>query len=344
LNAIKQTTTHSWFEDLIGRRLPVDGGSLEVDERSFVYAGGILRSLQAISANQRQTSDTFGFKWHQRESYESPTVLSAIREWLLERYGSPQEMSWLFAADRPQILLDAGCGSGLAALELFGLHLNGVRYIGADISTAVDVAAERCAKLGVMGSFIQCDLMALPFAPQSIDAIFSEGVLHHTDSTCNALLCLARLLRIGGRFMFYVYNRKGPIREFTDDFIRDRLQSMSPDEAWRALAPLTKFGAALGELGIEIDVPEEISLLGIPAGRIDLQRFFYWNIFKAYYRPGWSPDEMNHVNFDWYAPKNAHRQTPAEVRAWCSHAGLAIEREIIEPAGISVIARKTEQA
>jgi arsenite methyltransferase len=335
-----KASAHAWFEKLVGGRLPAGAGTLQLNGQSFVYADGILRSMQAVSANQRQTSDAFGFKWHQRSSYERPAVLSAIREWLLQRYGSPDEMTWLFAADRRQILLDAGCGSSLSALELFGSRLNRIHYVGADISTAVDVAAKRCAERDVDGRFIQCDLMTLPFAPQSLDAIFSEGVLHHTDSTRDALLRLARLLRIGGHFMFYVYNRKSPVREFTDDFIRDRLQSMSPEEAWEALMPLTKFGAALGDLGIEIDVPEQISLLGIPAGRIDLQRLFYWHIFKAYHRPGWSLEEMNHVNFDWYAPKNSHRQTPEEVRAWCGEAGLAIEREVIEPAGITIVARK----
>jgi hypothetical protein len=49
---------------------------------------------------------------------------------------------------------------------------------------------------------------------------------------------------------------------------------------------------------------------------------------------------MNHINFDWYAPTNAHRQTPEQVRLWCAQAGLDIEREIVEEAGITVIARK----
>lgn len=344
MSTVAQTKNRTWFEKLLGVSLPAEGGGLDVNGKRFIYSDGILRSAKIASANQQQTSDTFGFKWHQRDSYESPVVLKAIREWLLERYGAPEEMSWLFATDRPQILLDAGCGSSLSALELFGSRLNSVHYVGADISTAVDVARERCTKRGVAGGFMQCDLMALPFAPQSIDAIFSEGVLHHTDSTEAALHCLARLLRPGGRFMFYVYNRKSPIREFTDDFIRDRLQAMAPNEAWEALMPLTKLGALLGELNLEIDVPEEISLLGIPAGRINLQRLFYWHIFKAYHRADWSLDQMNHINFDWYAPKNSHRQTPEEVRAWCKEADLTIEREVIEPAGITVIARKVAQA
>ena len=40
-------------------------------------------------------------------------------------------------------------------------------------------------------------------------------------------------------------------------------------------------------------------------------------------------DEMNHINFDWFAPQNAFRQTLEEVRELCMEAGLEIERERI---------------
>lgn len=142
--------------------------------------------------------------------------------------------------------------------------------------------------------------------------------------------------------MFYVYRKKGPVREFTDDFVRERMQEMGPEEGWAAMMPLTKLGKVLGELDIDVDIPEEIGLLDIPAGRIKLQRLFYWHVFKAFYSPDLTLDEMNHINFDWYAPANAHRQTPEEVRTWCDEAGMEIEREVIEEAGITIIARKME--
>jgi hypothetical protein len=50
---------------------------------------------------------------------------------------------------------------------------------------------------------------------------------------------------------------------------------------------------------------------------------------------------MNSINYDWFAPANAHRHTPEEVRAWCAGAGMTIEREVVEEAGITVIARKS---
>lgn len=329
------------LEVLVGQPLPPEGGTVAIRGDKFTMSRGLLRSMYLATSSQQQTAESFGFKWKRRSSYESPVMLEAIRAWLLERYGSPDSMDWLFGRGNDTILLDAGCGSGLSALELFGERLNSIRYIGADISEAADVAAQRFAERGINGEFIQCDLTKLPFKSQSVDVVFSEGVLHHTDSTQKALAAVSSLLKVGGRVMFYVYNKKSPIREFTDDYIRQRLQGMKPDDAWDALMPLTKLGELLGRLNLQIDVPEAIDLLGIPAGRIDLQRFFYWHIFKAYYRPEWSLEEMNHVNFDWYAPKNSFRQTPEEVRAWCKELNLELEREVVEEAGITIIARKT---
>jgi arsenite methyltransferase len=173
--------------------------------------------------------------------------------------------------------------------------------------------------------------------------IFSEGVLHHTDSTETALKRLSDLLRPGGRFLFYVYRRKGPIREFTDDYVRERIGTLDPEDAWRAIMPITRLGQALGELDAEVDVEEPIELLGIPAGRINVQRLFYWHVLKAFYRPDLTLEEMNHINYDWFAPANAHRQSPEEVRRWCDEAGLQVERESVEPAGITIVARKRDE-
>ena len=181
----------------------------------------------------------------------------------------------------------------------------------------------------------------IPLPNESVDVAFSEGALHHTDSTENALSALARLLKVGGRVLFYVYNKKGPIREFSDDYIRERLQEMSQEEAWNAMLPLTRLGKILGDLNIEVVVPENVEVLQIPAGKIDLQRLFYWHFCKVFYRPELSLDEINLINFDWFSPANAHRQTPEEVRTWCERLGLEVEREVVEEAGITVIARKT---
>src|SRR5258708_377739 len=78
---------------------------------------------------------------------------------LRERYGDPDAMPWLAEMSTTPVVLDAGCGSGMSALELFGSRLARTRYLGVDISAAVDVAVTRFAERGVPGEFLQCDLM-----------------------------------------------------------------------------------------------------------------------------------------------------------------------------------------
>ena len=294
---------------------------------------------QPSSAAQAQTRDAFGFKWSKRDTYESDAVKSNARSWLVERYcaGDPAALDAWFTGDR-KILLDAGCGSGFSALILFAERLREFDYLGVDISSADDVARQRFEEAGLPGDFLQSDLMNIPIPDASVDIVFSEGVLHHTDSTEKAIHGLARKLKSGGRFAFYVYAKKAVLREFTDDYIRRELQGLTDEQAWKALEPLTRLGQALGKLGVEVDVPEDIPLLGIKKGKLDIQRFIYWNICKLYYRPDYSLDEMNHINFDWYRPLNCQRQTPEELSAWVKAAGMRIERMKVEEAGITIVA------
>jgi arsenite methyltransferase len=302
--------TPPWLYAALGVDPITDGESITVQGVEYVLNQGILRERRVISESQTQTAEAFGFKWHQRETFESEESLGRMRAWLVERYGEVASAPWWSDYTSAPLVLDAGCGAAMSALELFGDALSRANYLGVEISAAVDIAAQRFAERDLAAAFLQADITRLPLADASVDVIFSEGVLHHTDSTRGALLALAPLLKPGGRFLFYVYRRKGPIREFTDDHIRAELRDMTPEQAWDALKPLSRLGETLGRLEVTLDVPEEIGVLDIPAGQIDLQRFFYWHVFKAFYRPDLSFDEMHHINYDWYAPANAHRQSP----------------------------------
>jgi arsenite methyltransferase len=317
----------------------VEGVSVSALKRLGISTPG--DNTIGVSKPQDQTKTTFGFKWHRRETYESAAMKQAAYQWLVERYckGDPSQIDRWLAGGR-KVIVDAGCGAGFSSLLLFGKRLSQHDYLGIDISDAVRVAAQRFEEAGIPADFLQADIVEAPVPDGSVDMIFSEGVLHHTDNTERALKRLAVKLKAGGRFLFYVYAKKAVIREFTDDYIRDQLRPLDDQAAWEALEPLTKLGEALGRLNIELDVPDDIPYLGIKKGPIDLQRFFYWNLCKLYYRPEFSLDEMNHINFDWFRPLNCHRQTPEEVRRWCEEAGLHIEHFDVQDAGITVVARR----
>lgn len=300
-----------------------------------------MKDIGNVSENQKQTADIFGYKWSKRDTFESEASLKRQEKWMIERYcsGALDNRDAWFTGE-PKVILDAGCGAAMSALQLFGKHLANNKFIGVDISEAVWVAQERFREAGYDGEFYQCDLNAIPVPDESVDIIFSEGVLHHTDSVEDAINALTAKLKSGGRFLFYVYRKKGPVREFTDDYIRQTILPMNNDEAWEALRPLTRLGIALGELNVTVDVPEDIPMLGIKKGPMDLQRLIYWHVCKMYYDPNLNEEEMNHINFDWFRPLNCIRSTAEEIRKYCDQAGLDIEMMNSQESGFTVVAVK----
>lgn len=293
--------------------------------------------------NQIQTRDTFAYKWSLEKSYGSEVMDYEWRNWLREKYfdSDPVRIDELFAGDgRPKKLLDAGCGAGKSALLLFEDKIAEHSYYGVDISSSVEVATVEFQKRGLPGTFHQCALDNIPEDFGNFDLIFSEGVLHHTHSVEDSIRSLSSRLVSGGHMLFYVYSKKAPVREFTDDLLREELRSMSDEEAWEALISLSKFGKALGDLDAQLTLDEEVPLLGIKKGTHSLQRLFYYCFLKAFYHPGYRLEELNHINFDWFRPANCHRHTPDEVKNFTKAAGLVVERLNVGPSGITVIARK----
>jgi arsenite methyltransferase len=329
-----------WLKD---ERCGADGDVLDgvlrsPDGKLYPISNGIPRFVRTDDSDQKQTERSFGFKWQQRDTYESPRVSGTAQAWLVQRYGfrSLHDMRRFFSQRRR--VLDAGCGSGFSTslwMDEFWRDGGSAEWFGVDISAAIDVARERL--VGIEGvRLIQADIMQLPFAERTFDTIFSEGALHHTPSTERALKSLIPLLEPGGQILFYVYRKKGPIREFTDDYIRGSVSSLDPQEAWELLRPLTRLGQALAELHVEFDVPEEIPYLGIKAGRYDIQRFIYWHFAKLFWNEQLSLEENHHVNFDWYHPRYAHRQSSDEVRRWCEEAGLSIIHFDAQESGFTI--------
>jgi SAM-dependent methyltransferase len=319
--------------ELRGDGDPVRDGELVADGVSYAIRDGIPRLVGPIDPNQQQTSESFDYKWRRRDTYESDSLADVARAWFLQRYGfdSVEAMRAHFATGR---FLDAGCGSGFSA----GLWTRGwadsPEYWAVDISAAIDVAQDRLSHLD-RAEFVQADVLQLPFADETFDAAIAEGVLHHTPSTREALASMTRVVRRGGEVCFYVYRRKAPAREFTDDHVRGLISGLPPDEAWEQLRPLTELGRVLAELHAEVDVPD-IPVLGIRAGRYDVQRLIYWNFAKLFWNENVSFDENLHVNFDWYHPRYAHRQSEDEIREWCRELDLKVDHFNADDAGYTV--------
>jgi len=165
-----------WVNALLGVDVPGEGESVVAHGHKITTVAGIPRSAEFVSAAQEQTRETFGFKWAKRDTFEG-SVADHMRTWLVQKYGDVPHASWFFKDHGPNpIILDAGCGAALSGIALFGPVMDRVRYLGVDVSTAVDVAKKRFEERGWQAGFIQSDLN-----PDNAALYLSEAVCYDDD-------------------------------------------------------------------------------------------------------------------------------------------------------------------
>jgi len=99
--------------------------------------------------------------------------------------------------------LNIGCGGGYEGLLFAGY---GTRYIGLDFThNAAKYTRLFVDKAGFEGTTFQAEAEALPFKDESIDYIYSSGVLHHTPNTEDTLKEVYRVLKPCGTTMIGLY-------------------------------------------------------------------------------------------------------------------------------------------
>jgi len=271
---------------------------------------------------QKQVMETFGYKWNRQDWGHEANSRRFYLDWVRSSFGCESDDDFFRFFRGGKRVLDAGCGSGIIASYLAPGAPDST-FFNVDISASIDAAARYNAE-NPNTRFVQADLNRLPFRPGYFDAILSLGVLHHTPDTFVSLGRLVPYLKEGGEVFLYLYKKKGPVREFTDDFIRETVSVLPPEEAWRKVEQLTEFGRYLAELNLTLDLPCDLDLLGIKKGKIDLQRFFYWHVVKCFWNEQMGFDYSNNVNFDWFYPVYAHRHTREEIEEHAQRLGLTV--------------------
>src|SRR5688572_24827121 len=124
----------AWLWEVLGAAPAPEGAFLTLGGQPFDMRAGIPRARAPLASSQDQTGQAFDYKWRQRATFESPASLARMRAWLIERYGDVASAPWLSDHGERPLLLDAGRGAGMSALELFAAVLPRVRYLGVDVS------------------------------------------------------------------------------------------------------------------------------------------------------------------------------------------------------------------
>ena len=303
------------------------------DEQYAIRQG--IPSFVDPATLETQTVRSFSQKWSKHRYYRQHTS-RFYTDWYLERYGFCDAAGLKkFLADK-RFILDAGTGAGRDAANL-AEHSSAIVFAVDTAWDALEVARREVGEPRI--AFVHADLHHLPMPDEFFDFINCDQVIHHTPNPREAFETLRRKLKPGGQMCCYVYAKKAEIREFTDDFIRERIRNLPVEEALEACEPITKLGRTLAGLNVTVDVEEDIPILGIKKGKIDLQRLFHWNVLKCFWNDEFDFFTNNIINFDWYHPEHCHRFEPGEFRAWFEE-GWEIQAWDVQEAGISCRARR----
>ena len=99
-------------------------------------------------------------------------------------------------------ILDVGCGTGTAELNLSRLHLTQVTMVAVDLVTdRLREALAAARSHNFRASFAAADASALPFVDGAFDSSFCVAVLQHISDVATAVRELARVTRPGGRIV-----------------------------------------------------------------------------------------------------------------------------------------------
>ena len=114
----------------------------------------------------------------------------------------------LLAPRAGELVLDAGCGTGVAAQRV--LREADCRVVCVDRSGTMLASARRTLALEEQErkvAFVDADLSALPLKDGSFDAALALNVLYFCDHRAAMVSDLHRVLRRGGRLVAYVTHR-----------------------------------------------------------------------------------------------------------------------------------------
>ena len=316
---------------------PLEGTLRTSQGSSFEIHDGIPSFVPKETLDE-QTVRSFDGKWERHHTYREHTR-AFYTSWYIARFAFGDAAGLARFLEDKRFVLDAGTGAGRDAANFTSAGPCSTVF-AVDTSwhalvTNARAARESGARVPLL---VHADLHRLPFQDGFFDFINCDQVIHHTPEPRVAFEALAKKLKPGGEIATYVYRKKSVIREFTDDYVRDRIKDGSFAQALVVTEAITKLGKAFADLKQEVTIDEDITVLGIEKGTYDVQRFLHWHVLKCFWNADFDFFTNNVVNADWYHPVHCHRFTPEDFRAWFD--GWDIQAWDVQEAGISCRARK----
>lgn len=164
--------------------------------------------------------------WEKQDQYIDESIVppNMLVYWRLVK----EHISCLKRRQTEVKVLDCGCGHGVLAVLIAKL---GTQVTAVDISpNSIKIAKQLAYANGVEDkiSFTIAALEDLPFRDRCFDYVLGTRVLHHVDVQSSGFH-LSRVLKEGGKGIFWECTEKNPLLRFVRNYIR-------------RIIPLPKFG------------------------------------------------------------------------------------------------------
>lgn len=238
--------------------------------------------LPQTGTQDPKTVESFGFEW---QWDHNPRTEEDLHFRVFEKPNVTPEFL------KGKLVLDVGCGAGLQT-KIMAKY--GATVIGVDLSEAVRAAYRNNSEFRDRVCIARADIFRLPFADETFDYIYCEGVLQHTKNPQAAFYELVRLVKKRGQIFATFYTRR---------------------EGW--FAPFLFFRQPLR--AVLSRLPQKwcwyICWFSIPLNKIPVLKHLFRKTIVLYDKRNPSSKTIWCVNYDFYGPhKYQFYFRPSEIR------------------------------
>lgn len=177
----------------------------EFRTRVKVEDGQTSLAAEKRHAREQWSQDPCGAKYGAKYEFATREFFDEVERHRYQDYAPWMPSVMGFDEFKGRRLLEVGCGMGT---DLLQFARGGAVCTGVDLTPrSVEISSLHFGLYGLRADFVLADGERLPFADESFDVVYSNGVLHHTPDTARAVRELHRVLRPGGTAKVMLYHR-----------------------------------------------------------------------------------------------------------------------------------------